>query len=94
VTKPIRFANSVLFGLMVLILTFDFCGSAHARPVTKRAELLKLSRSFAVQLDALRPQLYYDLLKSDAVPQRRLNENPDIQLMFINDRGCPVFYVW
>ena len=62
------------------------------RPVTQRSILEELSRTFAQQLQARRPQLYFDLLADTSLPQRRLNENQDIQLMFINERGKPVFY--
>ena len=80
-TKPIRLTRIVLFSFFVLILTLNFSGYANARPVTNKAELQRLSRSFSAQLDAQRSQQYYDMLESDVVPQKRLNDNPDIQLM-------------
>ena len=67
-------------------------GAALAQRETNRPALEELSRRFAAELVAHRPQLYYDLLASDQEPQRSMNRNPDIQLMYIDDRGVPVFY--
>jgi hypothetical protein len=44
-------------------------------------------------LEARRPALYYELLASDDPPQQRLNADPDVQLMYIDDQGRPVFYI-
>jgi hypothetical protein len=59
---------------------------------TSTTALQELSRRFERDLEARRTPLYYALLASDQEPQRSLNRNPDIQLMYIDDRGHPVFY--
>jgi|GEM_PF-2710060 len=81
--------KSVVTGALVLhglaILAAD-------RPETDRAALLQLSQEYRERLDARRPQLYWDLLSSDDPAQMRLNEDRDIQLMFIDELGQPVYY--
>jgi len=62
------------------------------RPDTQRATLLQLSRTYHDRLEARQPQLYWDLLASDNPAQKRLNDDPDMQLMFIDERGLPAFY--
>jgi hypothetical protein len=56
------------------------------------AALEELSRRFEREVESRRTQLYRDLLASDQEPQASMNRNPDIQLMYIDDRGVPVFY--
>ncbi|MCK4606851.1 MAG: S8 family serine peptidase, partial [candidate division Zixibacteria bacterium] len=76
-----------------LLITKPSIGlAADDRPVTQQAKLDSMSRALAEKLETQRPQLYYDLLSSTDKPQRQLNENPDIQLMYINERGHPVYY--
>ena len=76
-----------------LLLTRPSIGlAANDRPVTQQSILDSLSRALVEKLEAQRPQLYYDLLSSTDKPQKQLNEDPDIQLMYINERGHPVYY--
>lgn len=86
-------AGKGLLGLLALILTFNLWGYGFSQPLTQSEKLKELSRFFAQQLEAGRSQIYYDLLRSEAFPQQRLNQSPDIQLMYINQRGHPVFYM-
>ena len=58
----------------------------------KQQKLQALSRTFAVRLEAKRPQLDYDLLKSENPAQKNLNENPNFQLMYIESTGELRFY--
>ncbi len=82
--------------IIFVVLYLVFCLTASAftdrQQVTQVAKLKELSQVFREQLDARRSKLYYDLLKSDAVPQKQLNMDPNIQLMYIDDRGYPVYY--
>jgi len=82
--------RSVVTACAVILITF---GDTYGRPETQEAKLNELSRTFAERLASRRPQLYYDMLASDDPVQNRLNNNPDIQLMFIDDRGKPTFYI-
>ncbi len=91
-TTLVKRTAPVLISLLVLSAIFTLAVIAGDRPVTQRLTLEELSRTFAQQLRDRRPQLYFDLLADTSLPQRRLNKNPDIQLMFINERGKPVFY--
>jgi len=82
---------SVISSLSILVL-FGAGRALGAAPVTQSARLDSLSLAFERQLEEGRPALYYELLRSDDPPQRRLNASPDVQLMRINDRGHPLFY--
>jgi hypothetical protein len=81
-----------LIGVLTLVLTVGFYSHIDAQQITQQAKLEELSQIFREQLEARHSQLYYDLLRSDALPQRQLNEDPDIQLMYIDERAHPVFY--
>ncbi|HWR83388.1 MAG TPA: S8 family serine peptidase, partial [Candidatus Deferrimicrobium sp.] len=83
---------SKLTGTILLICTLCLSGSTNAQPMTQTHQLEELSRVTAARLQVLRPQFYYDLLRSNAPSQRRLNEDPNIQLMFISERGFPMYY--
>lgn len=61
--------------------------------VTQHETLDSLSQVFSEKLQKLRPQLYFDLLSSNDRPQRQLNEDFDIQLMFIDELGRPRYFV-
>jgi hypothetical protein len=65
---------------------------ARSQRGTDAAALQRLSESLRSRLDAKRPQLYHDLLRSTDPAQRALNDAPDIQLMFIRPGGMPAFY--
>lgn len=57
-----------------------------------RAALERLAAVFETELNRRRQQPYLDLLSRPDAAQQRLNANPDIQLMFVDDRGKPMFY--
>jgi hypothetical protein len=67
-------------------------GSAQARPRTAVKELHELSRRFHSELLARRGPRYLDMLKGTEPGQKTLNEANDIRLMYINERGMPVYY--
>lgn len=54
--------------------------------------LQELARSFETQLRGLRPQLYYDLLAGSNPAAQKLNDAPEIQLMYIRENGSPVYF--
>ncbi|MDH4222276.1 MAG: hypothetical protein OEV55_01925 [candidate division Zixibacteria bacterium] len=74
------------------LLVLGLWGSIGAKQITQKAKLEELSRQWRAELEAKRTPLYYELLKSDALPQRKLNEDPNIQLMYIDERERPVFF--
>jgi hypothetical protein len=79
--------------LMTVLVAFILLSNlVAAGPDTRRAKLEELSAQYARWLEEHRPQLYFDLLKSDNPAQARLNENRNIQLMFIDDLGHPEYY--
>ncbi|MBI4720355.1 MAG: S8 family serine peptidase, partial [Chitinivibrionia bacterium] len=63
-----------------------------AQESTNEIALRQLSEQFSRYLDEHRPQLYYDMLRSADPAQAALNRNQDIQLMYIDDNGMPVYY--
>ncbi len=69
-----------------------FSANLLAQSSTKINELERMSREYKYKLDSHRTQLYDDLITSEAQPQKNLNANPDIELMYIDDMGHPVFY--
>ena len=77
---------------VILFMLFGLCGNTALRPVTQRDKLEELSREFTRELEERRPPLYYDLLQSEKTPQKWLNENRDIQLMYIDRLGHPIYY--
>ena len=83
----------VLASLVALILNTTLSSSVFTQEITQKDRLQELSQLFADRLEAQRSQMYYNLLRSNALPQRQLNEDPDIQLMYINEIGHPVYYM-
>jgi len=91
---PARSTVILLVLAVVSLVVLSDLGSASAEaPATRRAQLDSLSIALEQRLEQRRPALYYELLRSENPPQKRLNANPDLQLMYINERGRPVFYV-
>ena len=80
----------ILWGLIMALLAGGVA-TAGERPETDKEALLKLADELQQRLDSRRTQLYYELLRSDDPAQRRLNENPNIELMYIDERGRPVY---
>ena len=77
-------------GIFVLLAVFP--SAAAERPQTDNATLTSLSQTFNERLTARRTQLYYDMLSSDVPAQKWLNEDRNIELMYIDERGRPVYY--
>jgi hypothetical protein len=88
-----------MFMICLVIVTLShltvpgFGDVSDAAPATRQARLDSLSLVFEQRLEARRPALYYDLLRSDNAQQQRLNADPGIQIMYINERGHPVAYM-
>jgi len=84
-----------LIVLSCLILTGFVLGStafSQPRPVTHRPALDDLSSLFRQRLEARRGPLFTALLESEMPAQKTLNEDPDIQLMYVEE-GRPFYYV-
>ena len=77
---------------LFLLPNFILAADSDARPVTNKAKLDQLSKSYTERLAARRTGQYYELLNSTKTAQMRLNNNPDIQLMYLRENGSPVFY--
>ena len=87
-----RFLTIAVTLLSAASLALDSSRPAHARPSTDRAALGKLSARFRSELRSRRGPLYFSLLKSLEPAQSRLNAAADVQLMYIDERGMPVYY--
>lgn len=91
-------SNSSSFLLKVkltvsMVIVLVFCNSnLLAQSSTQVSNLERMSRDYKTKLENHRPQLYHDLKASSIQPQKSLNENKDIELMYINDNGKPVFF--
>ena len=81
---------ALILGLCALVLSS--ASAALAEPVTQVQKLQELADRFERQLQARRTQDYYDLLAGTDPAQAALNADPDIQLMFIGERGKPFFF--
>jgi hypothetical protein len=89
-TRSFPYVCIVIFLTTILALV-SFPFYAVAQEITAdKAALEQLSAFFEQRLEDRRPQLYYDLLETPFV--RALHETSEIRLMYINERGFPVFY--
>lgn len=79
--------------LLAVAVATGMYWNAYAQSKTQHERLQALSQEFAKRLEAGRPQLYYDLLRSDDPAQKTLNEDPRIQLIYIDSYGHLRFYV-
>ena len=79
-------------GLFVLASVYGLADVANSPPVTQHARLEELSQAYTEWWGARRSPLYDELSRSDVAPQRQLNEDPDIELIYLDDRGLPIFY--
>jgi len=87
------FRRGGIICIAVFIALAQSPGVVYAQSATKSANLNQLSKVFEERLKDHRTQLYYEMLASTDSAQIRLNNNKDIQLMFIDDRGKPVYYL-
>ncbi|NIM18779.1 MAG: S8 family serine peptidase [Candidatus Latescibacteria bacterium] len=82
-----------LIGLLSILLLVPIAAiPLIAGGPTNKAALEQLAQAIEKEMEKRRPQLYYDLLASTDPAQQRLNNDPSIQLMYINERGMPVYY--
>ena len=88
-TKPM---SARIYGLTFVILVALASVHAAERPQTNQAALSTLTNELQQQLDARRNATYYRLLNSPSPAQQRLNENRDVQLMFMDNSNHPRFY--
>ena len=90
--KPARSIVLSVVLLTAIAIAAGICWNAYALSKTqhKQQKLQALSRTFAEQLEVKRPQLYCDLLRSEEPAQKKLNEDPNIQLSLSGNAtlGC------
>ena len=76
--------------LCVALLASAFAAQAASKP--DKAKLDELAEYHAGQLAAHRGAPFLALLRSEQRAQKALGDNPSIKLMYVNDRGRPVYY--
>jgi hypothetical protein len=94
--------NDLARKLLVLLTVFlaAVAGSAESQDsrragpldASQQTRLRQLGEALQARLESRKTALYYELLASNDPATRRLNESPDIQLMYIADTGVPVYY--
>jgi len=84
--------SKILFCSAALVVAFATAALASGPPVDKAA-LHRLADFFGDRLEKHRGTAYNELLSSPSPAQQSLNENPDIKLMYVDDRGRPVYYL-
>jgi hypothetical protein len=90
--QTVRSGRALASALFAFVLLASIAGTAAARPVTRSAELERLSDELRAKLDARRGTAYHELLQSEEPAQVRLNEDSDIALIYVDERGRPIFY--
>ena len=78
--------------LVVTLSVWGLTTVAVAAPITNIQRLSDLSLEFAAQLQQGRTQMYLELLTGSDPAAKRLNDDSDLELMYINDRGMPVYF--
>ncbi len=78
--------------IMVCASVLFISSAGYSQKTTNTSVLNRISEQSRQKWDAGRNADYYALLESVAPAQVALNENPDIELMYINERGFPVYY--
>jgi len=68
------------------------CETGFSQGVTNTSVLYQLSTRFRQEWEMGRNARYFTLLRSTDPAQKALNENSDIELMFIDQSGRPVYY--
>jgi hypothetical protein len=73
-------------------LAFSVAHAAETRPETNKISLDNLALRLQQKFLAGRGPLYQQLLHSTDPAQKALNDNPDIELMYVDEKGLPHFY--
>ncbi len=77
---------------LVLVSAALLDGLAQARPVTRAAELTRFAEELRSRVDRGRGSRYEELVASLETPARRQNEDPRVELMYVDERDRPVYY--
>jgi hypothetical protein len=88
--KAIHTAAALALVLAVVIVASASPTAAGPR-VTRTDELRALGLRYQAKLATLRGDAYQRMISLVDGPQGRLNRTPGVQLMYVNERGVPVF---
>jgi hypothetical protein len=88
----LRHFKVTVFCLLLLGLLLEPGATALAGPRTDKSRLDSLAHFYSSKLQAHRGPLYTKLLSSTEPAQRALNEDPNIKLMYVDERGRPMYY--
>ncbi len=89
-SRATKFSHFFLVFMSALLV---LGAAADARPRTDRPSLAALAERFERQLEAGRGPAYRSLLQSTSPPQLALNVNPDVKLIYVDQRGRPLYYM-
>ena len=90
--KAPRTVAVVLLCLLVVGTAWGLPSVAEGRPTTNKAALERLSLKFEEQFRARRGPLYLQFMQSTDPAWKALHDSPDIELMYVDERGIPHFY--
>ena len=79
--------------VMVCVSVLFISSAGDSQMTTNTSVLNRMSEQSRQKWDEGRNAEYYALLESTAPAQAALNENPDIELMYISATGRPVYYI-
>ncbi|MBN1504838.1 MAG: peptidase S8, partial [Candidatus Eisenbacteria bacterium] len=86
-------SRAVLTACLLVVGVIILSASAiQAAPKPDKAKLNELATYHARQLEAHRGAPFRALLRSQSPAQVALNKSPEIKLMYVDDRGRPVYY--
>lgn len=77
---------------LALVALTGIGGDALAQRSTDVGKLSDLSQRLSRQLEAKRGARFHELLRSTEPAQQALNNNPNIELMYIRANGMPAYY--
>lgn len=82
--------STIISGLLIVIVSLPIL--AGSRPVTQSDRLKQLSSELLTEWQKGRTSSYRSLLVSTDTAQAKLNADPNIELMYVNEKGEPVYY--
>ena len=85
--------RKLIFALLIpLFALMSLPVYANAQTSSNVETLEQMSILFADRLQSRRPQIYYDYLSNTEPAMLNLNQNRDIQLIYVDTKGRPYYY--
>jgi hypothetical protein len=88
-----RIISGLAIGISTFLLaTLSYEQGFYDDPETDVEELQRLSVLFQERQESGQGEKYQQMLVDQTYPQAAINRNPNIQLMYVNDRDHPMYY--